>query len=82
VGVNLSLLRNITAREMISALIRDGFEFDRAAGSHQIYCHRDGRRVTVMFHGGNATFARKTLKSMMTQTHWTSEDLKRLKLVN
>ncbi len=81
-GVNLSLLRNVSARELIAALIRDGFELDRADGSHQIYYHRDGRRVTVMFHGGNSTFARKTLKSMVTQTHWTDADLKRLKLIS
>ena len=35
---------------MISALIRDGFGFDRGAGSHQVYYHTDGRRVTVTFH--------------------------------
>jgi len=40
----------LTAREMISALIRDGFGFDRGAGSHQVYYHTDGRRVTVTFH--------------------------------
>jgi predicted RNA binding protein YcfA (HicA-like mRNA interferase family) len=31
-------------------LIRDGFAFDRGSGSHQIYRHDDGRRVTVKFH--------------------------------
>jgi predicted RNA binding protein YcfA (HicA-like mRNA interferase family) len=67
---------------VISALVRDGFEFDRGDGSHQIYCHADGRRVTVMFHAASATFARKTLKSMITQAHWTTDDLKRLKLIN
>jgi predicted RNA binding protein YcfA (HicA-like mRNA interferase family) len=46
-------------------MIRDGFAFDRGSGSHQIYCHPDGRRVTVVFHGGGGTFERKTLKSMI-----------------
>jgi len=50
-------------------------------GSHQIYYHPDGRRVTVTFHGGSSTFTRKTLKSMIDQTCWTEEDLKRLKLI-
>jgi predicted RNA binding protein YcfA (HicA-like mRNA interferase family) len=81
VGINYGQLRNLTARELISALIRDGFSFDRGDGSHQIYCHRDRRRVTVIFHGGNSTFKRKTLKSMIDQTCWTEEDLKRLKLI-
>ena len=58
-------LRNLTAREIISALVRDGFAFDRGGGSHQIYYHPDGRRVTVAFHRGSETFQRKTLKSMI-----------------
>lgn len=75
-------LQNLTARELISALIRDGFAFDRGAGSHQAYYHPDGRRVTVIFHGGSSTFRRKTLKSMIeSQARWTEEDLKRLKLI-
>lgn len=75
-------LRNLTARELISALIRDGFAFDRGAGSHQVYYHPDGRRVTVIVHGGSGTFRRKTLKSMIeSQARWTEEDLRRLKLI-
>jgi predicted RNA binding protein YcfA (HicA-like mRNA interferase family) len=81
VGLNYGLLRNLTARELISALIRDGFGYDRGDGSHQICYHPDGRRVTVVFHGGNSTFRRKTLKSMIEQAHWTEEDLKRLRLI-
>lgn len=80
-GINLGQLRNLTARELISALVRDGFSYDRGDGSHQIFYHPDRRRVTVMFHGGNSTFKRKTLKSMIEQTCWTEEDLKRLKLI-
>jgi predicted RNA binding protein YcfA (HicA-like mRNA interferase family) len=81
VGLNYGLLRNLTARELISALIRDGFGYDRGDGSHQIYYHPDGRRVTVVFHGGGSTFKRKTLKSMIDQARWTEEDLKRLRLI-
>ncbi len=79
--INYGLLRNLSARDMISALVRDGFAFDRGDGSHQIYCHADGRRVTVMFHGAGNTFTRKTLKSMLKQTRWSEEDVKRLKLI-
>jgi predicted RNA binding protein YcfA (HicA-like mRNA interferase family) len=83
VGINYGRLRNISARELISALVRDGFSFDRADGSHQIYYHPDGRRVTVVFHGGSSTFRRKTLKSMIeSQARWGEEDLIRLKLVH
>ena len=81
-ALNFSKLRNVTAREIISALIRDGFVFDRGSGSHQIYYHPDGRRVSVTFHAPSATFTRKTLKSMIEkEARWTEEDLKRLKLL-
>lgn len=79
--IDYGQLRNTTAREIISALVRDGFAFDRGGGSHQIYYHPDRRRVTVVFHGGNSTFKRKTLKSMIEQARWTQEDLVRLGLV-
>jgi predicted RNA binding protein YcfA (HicA-like mRNA interferase family) len=80
--INYAQLRNLTAREIMSALIRDGFAFDRGAGSHQIYYHPDGRRVSVTFHSPGDTFARKTLKSMIEkEARWTADDLRRLKLV-
>jgi predicted RNA binding protein YcfA (HicA-like mRNA interferase family) len=81
VDIDYGRLRNVTAREVISALNRDGFTWDRGDGSHQIYYHSDGRRVTVIFHSGHDTFKRKTLKSMIDQTRWTEDDLRRLKLV-
>ena len=82
VGIDYGKLRNLTAREVISALVRDGFGFDLGTGSHQIYYHGDGRRVTVPFHSGGSTFARKTLKSIIeTQARWTEEDLRRLRLI-
>ena len=81
-GIDYGQLRNLTAREIISALVRDGFTFDRGDGSHQIYYHSDGRRVTVIFHGSGSTFRRKTLKSMVTQACRTEHDLKRLKLIS
>ena len=81
-GVNYALLRNLTAREIISALVRDGFSFDRGSGSHQIYEHPDGRRVSVTFHAPGQTFTRKTLKSIIEiEARWTEDDLKRLKLI-
>lgn len=80
--IDYSRLRNLTARDLISALNRDGFAFDRGDGSHQIYYHADGRRVTVVFHGGSSTFRRKTLKSIIRQARWTEQDFKRLKLIH
>lgn len=81
-AINYSQLRSLTARELISARIRDGFELDRQVGAHQHYGHPDGRRVTVSFHRPGETFESKTLKSMIEiQARWTDEDLRRLKLL-
>ncbi len=54
-GVNYALLRNLTTHDMMSALIRDGFAIDGGDGSHQIFYHPDGRRVTVVFRGAGRT---------------------------
>jgi predicted RNA binding protein YcfA (HicA-like mRNA interferase family) len=81
-AINYSHLRSLTARELLSALARDGFVLDRQAGAHQLHLHADGRRVTVSFHRPGETFEIKTLRTMIElQAHWTNEDLKRLKLV-
>ena len=75
-------LRNITAREMIGALIRDGFVLYNQRGSHQRYRHADGRRVTLTFHRAGDTFPIGTLRSMIElQARWTEEDLRRFSLL-
>lgn len=81
--IDYSKLKSLTAREIISALIRDGFELRNQKGSHQKYRHSDKRRVTVSFHSPADTFNIKTLKSMVEiQACWAEDDLKRLKLIN
>ncbi len=76
-------LRSLTAREIISALIRDGFSLHAQRGSHQRYRHADGRRVIVSFHRPGETFALGTLRSMLEkQARWRVEDLRRLGLVS
>jgi predicted RNA binding protein YcfA (HicA-like mRNA interferase family) len=82
-GLNYSHLQKLTAREIIAALVRDGF-FLRSSGgsSHQRYQHPDGRRVTVTYHKSSGTFPPKTLKTMIEdQARWSEEDLRRLKLI-
>jgi predicted RNA binding protein YcfA (HicA-like mRNA interferase family) len=75
-------LCSLTARELVAALCRDGFNFVRQKGSHQRYRHADGRRVTVAPHAGGDTFSVKTLQKIIeVQAGWTSEDLARLGLV-
>ncbi len=81
-SIEYAHLHSLTAREIISALTRDGFRpRSGRKGSHQRFQHLDGRRVTVTFHKSSDTFAPKTLKSMIEQARWTEADLKRLKLI-
>ena len=82
-AVPYSKLRSLTARQLISALTRDGFVLDRQSGSHRHYRHSDGRRVTVSFHSSGETFETKTLRAMIEwQAHWTENDLQRLDLLS
>jgi predicted RNA binding protein YcfA (HicA-like mRNA interferase family) len=80
--IDYSKLRSLTAREIVRALLGDGFKLKAQRGSHQRYHHTDGRRVTVPYHGSGGTFVPKTLRSIIEeQARWTEDDLKRLKLV-
>lgn len=42
----------VTARELMSALRRLGFEEIRSRGSHRRFAHADGRKTTVPVHKG------------------------------
>ncbi len=82
-SINYADLRNLTTRELISALLRDGFVFNRQRGSHQLYSDpTTHRRVTVPSHRGSDTLRRQTLKTIIErQARWTEEDLRRLGLL-
>ena len=81
-AIDYSKLRSLTAREVVRALLADGFVLRSQRGSHRRYQHSDGRRVTVPFHTSGGTFVPKTLRSIIEeQAHWTQADLKRLKLL-
>jgi len=81
-GIDYGALRSLTARVITGALMRDGFLLDRQSGSHRLYRHPDGRRVTVTFHAPGQTFAPKTLRSMLeTQARWKEDDLRRLRII-
>jgi predicted RNA binding protein YcfA (HicA-like mRNA interferase family) len=81
-GISWGALRSLTAREIISALIRDGFSLHNQRGSHQRYRHADARRVTVTYHQPGDTFPMGTLRSMIeVQARWTEADLRRLSLL-
>jgi predicted RNA binding protein YcfA (HicA-like mRNA interferase family) len=69
--------RGITARELIRALHRDGFEPTRTRGSHHIYRHSDGRRVVAAYHRLGDTVPIGTLAGMITDIGWPDTDLRR-----
>ena len=81
--IEYARLRSLTARRLIGALHADGFELQRQQGSHRLYRHPDGRRITVSFHHSSDTFRPGTLRSMIeTQAHWTETDVTRLGLLS
>jgi predicted RNA binding protein YcfA (HicA-like mRNA interferase family) len=76
-------LKNLTARKMVNALIRDGFQQIRQHGSHRFfYRQSDDRLVEVVFHAWGDTFSPKARKTMIEFAGWTINDLKRLKLIS
>lgn len=80
--IDYSKLSSLAARELIRALLQDGFFFVHQKGSHHRYHHTDGRRVTVPFTRTGDTFAIGTLKSIIEkQAKWSEDDLKRLNLI-
>lgn len=81
-SINYNLIRSLTARELITALIKDNFYLRNQRGSHQRYRHADGRRVTVSFHKTSDTFPPKTLKTIIEdQACWSEDDVKKMGLI-
>ena len=81
-GIDYAHLRSLAARQIVNALQRDGFSLDRQSGSHRLYRHPDGRRVTVSYHRPGEIYPPKTLKSMIeVQARWNEADLRRLGLL-
>ena len=77
----ISELKNVTAREWITALERDGFALRKGRGSHHVYQHTDGRRVLIVYHKPSDTFGPKTIQQILTGAAWSENDLRRLRLV-
>ena len=79
--IDYSQLRSLTSRELIRALLREGFFLARQRGSHRRHAHEDGRRVTIPFTRSGETFAPGTLGSITEiQAERTADDLRRLGL--
>lgn len=68
----------VAGKEMVRALERAGFFFDRQRGSHVTMRHQEtGRSVTVPVHAGEA-LTPKILSSVLEQAGLTVDELRRL----
>jgi predicted RNA binding protein YcfA (HicA-like mRNA interferase family) len=73
----MTKLPRLTAREICSALERAGFSLARQSGSHMIFKNKDGKRVTVPFHGPKILHP-KVLKSILRDADLSAEDLEKM----
>ncbi len=70
-------LPRLTAKEATAMLVKLGFSLSRQSGSHKIYKNRDGKRVTVPFHGNKALHP-KIVKSILKDAEITIDELRKL----
>jgi len=63
----------VTAREVIHALGKAGFQIVRTKGSHYRLAHEDGRRTTVPYHAGRI-FKPKLLAGILSDCNLTYEE--------
>ena len=70
-------LPRITAREMISVLVKIGFTLSRQSGSHRIYINAKKKRVTIPFHGGKVLHP-KIIKNILRDADISVAQLKKL----
>jgi predicted RNA binding protein YcfA (HicA-like mRNA interferase family) len=73
--------RGVSARALVKALHKDGFQLIRTRGSHHMYRHPDGRRIVVAYHRMSDTFAVGTLAGMIADIGWSEDDVRRLGLL-
>ena len=76
-------LRSLTVRAIMRALIKDGFALKKKKGATRLFRHPDGRRVTLHVHRPGQTLKIGTLQEIIeNEALWTTEDLKRLKIIH
>ncbi|HME00519.1 MAG TPA: type II toxin-antitoxin system HicA family toxin [Terriglobia bacterium] len=75
-------VKNLTADEIISALKKDGWESDKGSGAILAFIKKGkiNNRVTVHYHP-KKTYGAKLLQALLKDIGWSTEDLKRLKLI-
>ncbi len=70
----MTVLPMLTAREVIRALERAGFQIQRQTGSHARLKHHDGRVVTVPIHSGQ-DIGRGLLRKILRDADLSREEL-------
>jgi predicted RNA binding protein YcfA (HicA-like mRNA interferase family) len=81
-AIDYTRLRGLTARRIVTALQRDGFEMVRRKGATRFFKHPDGRRVTIHLHRPGQILPIGTLQEIIeNEARWSEEDLQRLRLV-
>ncbi len=73
-------LKNKTADDIISALLKDGFEPDTQLRTERIYRHKDGRKVSIHYHPSKG-YRQGLLKALLDNVGWTEADMIRLKFI-
>ncbi|HPZ10555.1 MAG TPA: type II toxin-antitoxin system HicA family toxin [Candidatus Eremiobacteraeota bacterium] len=73
-------LRNKSASEIVSALIKDGFVLVRQRESHRTYS-KGQCKVTVAYHHLRDTFPIGTLADIIKTVGWNENDCKKLGLI-
>lgn len=80
-----SQIKNLTKEELVSAMLRDGWEKDPASKDATIAYIKRGtssnQRVVIHYHPG-AGCGPGLLKGLIEDIGWTVDDLKRLKLIS
>ena len=70
----MAKLPDITSKELISALIKIGFQNVKQKGSHVRMKHEDGRVVTIPVHSGK-TLGKGLLLKILRDVDLTKEQL-------
>ena len=79
-----SQLKNVTAREIINALKKDGWTEQntrQATRSFRKFENGERRYITIHYHSGKTYRVGFLEKLLIGRAKWSEDDLKRLKLV-
>lgn len=73
-------LKNKSPKDFMSALKKDGAQYEETRGATMAFRYPSGKRVVIHFHSGK-TYGSEWTKRLVEDIGWSINDLKRLKLV-